>query len=473
MTPNISWQQGLGDGGSYFGWEQLHSDTIATLQKAIDVGYANPAAAGGSVHTIQNLDAAMRSSSFTEKSIQAFAMIPKVKATSTLYEFNIVKEWGGEGTLFVIGGELPQLDNALYLRAGLPMKYMAIQKEVKDPLLRITPAHEPVIQREMKNGMMRMLEEVERSLYYGNSDVVPQEWDGMDAQFFSDPEFITNHVTDLRGADLTEDHVETAANAIIEDYGTPHLCFLQPHNLSQLTKDYFTRQRSMLPPVANGTIGFQVLRQMTSAGLIDFCSSIHIRAGERRGRKLARSSATSPLAPAKPTTVTAVAGAGASLFNSTTAGDYWYGMAAVNRFGRSAVTMAAAATTVAATQEVVVSATSGDPSTTGYIVYRSKRNPANAAEALATAQIVTRISKYRSYVDEDYLLPGHGRAWMIMNDELNWFMAVLAPMLRIKLGQIALAERWAQIFYATPIFPIPQFNHVFINCADTNTLPRG
>ena len=472
MSINVSWQNGLGNNGEYFGWQNLQQSTVQDLQRAIDAGTANPGFGGGSAHQIQNLDATLRVSTFTNKSIYAFGMIPKVKATATTYEYGLLKDWGGEGDLFVNGGELPQLDDALYLRAHKQLKYMAIQKEIKDPLMRISAAYEPMVTRETKNGVNRMTESIERSLFFGNQDIVPQEWDGMTAQFFADPDFVAEHVTDLRGNDIREDHVEEGANRVIESHGTPHLMFMQPHNLSRLSADYFTRQRSMLPPTANNTVGFQVLRQQTSAGIIDFCASIHLRAGRRGGRKLASSTATSPLAPAAPSAVTGTAGAGTSLFTTATAGDYWYGACAVNRFGRSAVTMAAAATTIAATEQVVVACTSADPTTEGYIIFRSKRNPANAAEALATAQEVRRISKYEDYLDEDYLLPGMGMNWMIMNSNINWFMAILAPLLRIDLGRIALAERWVQIFYATPIFPIPQFNHVFINAPDSNTLGR-
>lgn len=466
------YQEAMGNNANYFGWDRLTPDAVSDLKRAIGAGYANPGFGQGQVHQIQNLDPTMRATTFTMKSIKAWPLIPKKESLSTIYEYDIVKEWGGQGGLFTNGGELPALQDALYLRAAQFIKYMAIQKEVKHPLTVVTPAHEDMIIRETKNGTMQLLENIERSLFNGNSQVIPQEWDGMAAQCFADPDFVSQNVIDLEGRHPTEDDIENAATKIIERHGVPDLMFMQPKNLSELGKQYFARQRAMLPPAASSTIGVQVVRQLTSAGVIDFCSDIHIRAGRRGGRKTPPSAALYPTAPPKPASVTAVASAGTSKFNASTAGNYWYGVTALNRFGESGVTLAAAATAVAASEQVLVTPVSGGAGTTGFAIYRSKRNPATAAEALATMQIVRRVGLNEPYIDENYLLPGHGMLYMLQSDEMNWFFAMLAPMLKINLGRIALAERWAQVIYGTPIWAIPQFNVIFLNAPDSNTVAR-
>ena len=351
------------------------------------------------------------------------------------------------------------------------MRYLAIQKEVKHPLTVIKPAHEDLKVRETKNGTMMMLEAAERAIFDGNSLVVPQEWDGFAAQCFADPDFISQNVIDLEGRHPTEDDVENAATRITERNGTPDLMFLQPKNISELGKDYFSRQRAMMPPTASATVGFQVVRQLTSAGTIDFLSNIHIRAGRRGGIKTPPEAALYPTAPPPPASVSAVAGAGTSRFTADKAGNYWYGITAVNRFGESGITWAPAVTAVATGNMVTVTPVSGGAGTTGFIVYRSRRGVTTVAQAQATAQLIRRFSINEIFVDENYLLPGHAFLYMLQSDAMNWWFAMLLPLMGIPLGRVAISERWAMVLYGCPIWAIPQFNVIFINAPDSTTGP--
>ena len=74
---------------------------------------------------------------------------------------------------------MPQASDAAYERKAAQVKFCGIQKEITHPMMLVKPAHGSVLALETQNGAMKLLEQVERKLFTGRSDVIPEEWDGI------------------------------------------------------------------------------------------------------------------------------------------------------------------------------------------------------------------------------------------------------------------------------------------------------
>lgn len=467
MLPNFP-TEGLQNGATVFGGGTLNPSMVSELQKALNAGPAGPAVGGGSALQIQNLERTLRTTTFTLENIQAWKKIPKVPATATTHEYNLIKQYGGDNGAFTNGGELPQLSDALYQRRVAIIKYLAVQREVVHPMLMVRPAHDNVVGLETKNGTVLLLEQMERALFHGNSAVIPQEFDGIDAQLFADPDFFPNNVIDLRGQHPTEEDIEEGVNIIVENYGKPSLLFMMPRTISELSRSFYNRQRIALPSQGDdGTIGYMAKKFNSSAGLIEFCPDVFLRPGRRNGNTNPPTAATSPLAPPAPSALTvSAASSTGSKFDATTAGSYQYWVTAVNRFGESAAITGGGAVAYLAGESRTITPTSGGGTTTGFKIYRSLKG----STVQADAQLIRSVPLASpSYLDENYILPGYGRGYLMQGDVGNWSFAMLAPMFKIPLATIALSIRWVQAIYGTPIIYSPLKNVCYLNVPDTKS----
>lgn len=458
---------------TYWGDHRFSQDGVAWLKqqifRSLGAGTQNPAYGGGGMYQVQSLDRMLRHLTFSNRSFVAWRRVEKQEANSTFHSFRFVRDWGGEGGGFVNAGETPALQSTPLGEAGVFIKYLATQREVEHPLMVVKPAFEDPVTMQSRFGSMWMIEQIERSMFNGNSRVVPQEWDGYLAQLFADPNFATRNVLDMRGQELTENHVEYGVNVVIEENGVPDELYMTPHIVSRITQNYYNRQRYG-GGAQNQMIGFQASGQYTSGGEIEFCPDIHIRPGRRGGRKGPPTSATHPLAPPPPTSLAGstpgTISGDPSLFDASSVGTYTYWATAVNRFGESAPTVITAALTFTAGQSSTISIVSGGGTTTGYVLYRGQRG----STSVTTAQVVRRLALGESFLEQNHMLPGHGFALMMQKDITNKYFAVLCPMIRVPLSRNALSYRFALVFYGHPVIPSPQKNFIFMNLPDSDTL---
>ncbi len=462
--------QGMGNTGVYSGGGNLDPQGAMWLRRSLQAGTQNPGFGAGGTMQVQSLHKYMLNLSFTQRSLVAFRRTAKMDAISTLHEFDLVRDYGGEGGAFVNPGEAPAVQNSDQLRRSVPIKYMATQREVVDPLRLVKQAHQDPIVQKTTHAAMWLMEKMERALFNGNSAVVPQEWDGWAAQLFADPEFVENNTKDMRGRHITEDDVEDAARIIVESYGVPEELYLTPNMLSALTKEYYTRQRYGAPSGSASTIGFQAKDQQTSAGLVDFIPDVHIRPGRRKGVVTPPKVATYPLAPPPPATFSGTAPAPIAndpgKFGVNDAGTYRYWATALNRFGESAPTQIAGDLTFAAGESSTLTVTPASSSTTGFAIYRGKKG----GNSIDDAQLITRIDISGKYLEQNFLLPGHGFAYLMQNDSSNKYIAMLTPMIKVPLSRTALSTRWAQAIYAHPVLPSTLRNFIWYNVPDTKTI---
>ena len=461
-----SFQEGMPDKTTMFGSSALDPNSVQELQKALSAGVGVPALSGGTALQVQSLEATMRVVTYTMQNIKFWKLIPKLPAYNTAEEYNLLRGYGADNGAFTNEGELPQLQDSVYERRVAIVKYLATQREITHPMLLVRPAHGNVVGLEAQNGAIWLLERLERALFNANSAIIPQEFDGLDAQLFADPDFFPSQVIDLRGAQPTEDSIEDAANRIVEQYGIPTDLLMTPRTISELSKQIYPRERFAMP-YNDGKLGGAVKEFDSSAGTIKFHPDVFLRPGRRNGVLTPPAAATSANAPAAPAAVAEAVNAVTTSFFAGNAAGYTYYATAINRFGESAPTASANTGAVAAGETVTVTITAGGGNPTGFRLYR-----ANAAGAASTAQLIREIPLAGVYVDDNFLLPGHGRGYMIQGNVNNISFRMLAPMLKIPMATIAASIRWIQVLYGTPIVYSPLKNVCFLNIPDTLTVAQ-
>lgn len=445
---------------------------IAELNKALTAGYQIPPIDGGGVLRVQSLEETMRILTWSEQHIRFWRDLNRVAAYSTVEEYNVQTSYGSEAGIFTQEGELPQsFDSSYERRVGL-VKFMGVQREVSHVMTLIRPAHGPIIAQQTRDGAVLLMERLERALFTGNSAVIPESIDGVEAQILGDPIASQQNVIDLRGGVFTEDRIEEATNIVVEAYGTSTDLYCAPRALSDMGKQFYPKERITLPAPIDGVVGLSIRAVTTQAGVVPLKPSIFLRSGRNNGRKKAPTSATAPRAPTAPTIAGAnVAGPIAnSKFSAADVGTWRYYVTALNRYGESARSNEIGIVVAAALDALDLTITDGGgaDAATGYRLYRAKvvGGISGSEEFMKDIPRVPRAAAAVVYRDLNGDLPGTSKAFLMQMNLQSLAWRQLAPMMKIPLATIAASYRWMQLLYGFLVMYAPQKNLMFINVAD-------
>ena len=463
----VSMKDYEGFGGFGMGSQQ----DVEELNKALSAGYQSPRMDGGNALRVESLEATLRILTFNQGHIKFWRDIPKLPAYSTSEEYTVQTSYGGETGMFTREGELPQTQDAAYERRVALVKFLGTQREVTHPMTLVRPAHGNVMALETQNGAVWLMERLERALFVGRSDIVPESFDGIDKQITDDPIAASLNVVDCRNGVITEDRVEEATNIIVESYGVPSDLYLAPRALSDVAKQFYPKERIALPAPVNGRVGLSINEVMTQAGPVSLKSDIFLRSGKNNGVKKAPTSASATRAPNAPITGaygSAVGAATGSLFDAADIGTFQYKVTAVNRFGESAGLQetGGVAVTTGDGVDLVITDGGGADTATGYRVYRSRVGGAAGTEELIREVGRVGAAATTTVRDLNKDLPGCSRAYLMQMNLQSLSFRQLAPMLKIPLATIAASIRWMQLLYGTPIVYAPRKNVIFSNVKD-------
>src|SRR5512137_1787799 len=205
--------------GTFNGFGVDQGANVAELQKALEAGYAITGQTGGSALRVQSLEGSLKVVSYTAHHIKFWKKIPKSPAYSTVQENNQLIDYGSDAGAFVQEGELPPTEDTSYARRTSLVKYVGTTREVSHPMTVVHPAHGDVIALENQNGILWLLNRIERALFTGDSSLAydgeAEQWDGLDALI--DP---TSFI-DLEGQPFQETDVEEGTNLLVEQYAYP------------------------------------------------------------------------------------------------------------------------------------------------------------------------------------------------------------------------------------------------------------
>lgn len=473
-----------------FGNAETTQEKLSELTKALEAQEitgretTDLTTASGAPLKVESLDKTLKVITFKESEIVLWKKIPKTPAYNTVEEYNQQASYGTDRGGFITEGELPIEEDSTYIRRAQLVKFLGVTKSVTHPMTLVNTMAGNVIDREVKAGSLWILRKLDRSLTKGDSALVPQEFNGLYAQHQRNDAWPTLNsymdsevVVDLRGDTMKEKYIEGGAEGIIENFGLGNEMFAPPKVFSDFVKNFYGNKfiNPNTQQTAAGIMGQRVNEFDSQFGRIGLNWDIFMN-------KPANKVLTTPADTVNaPTAVTAgsVAIVAPTVTNSKwaagDAGSYFYAVAAMNRFGESALTLVdAVIRAVAAGGALDLTFTDGGGANpaTAYVIYRSNKGAATSAGA--TYYPIFTVSKAEFTAgydgaaagkvrDNDRWLPNCNQAFLIQNDEEVHAFKQLAPLMKMDLAIISPAYRFMVLLYGTPLLYAPKKMTRFIN----------
>lgn len=485
MNPGINLQDyakaAANNPSAVFGGSSM--EELNQLQKALEAGAitgretTDLTTASGAPLKVESLDKNLKHLTFKETDIQLWKMLPKKAAYNTVEEYNQLVDYGAQRGGFYNEGELPAEEESMYVRKAQLVKFMGVVKSVSHPMTLVNTNVGNIIEREIKNGTLWILRQLNKSLYFGDESLVPQEFNGFLAQHqknsgFNDLDeyFNSEVVIDLRGQSLQEADIENAANGIVQNFGLGNQLFAPPKVLSKFVQNFYGNKfiQPNTQALSAGVMGQRVKEFESQFGNIGLNWDIFFN---KKAPKRYNAGQTSPLAPTTPTGVTAtsVATDSSSKWAASDSGDYIYAVTATNRYGESGLAYTGTPATVVAGGSVNVNFTDGgglNPATS-YTIYRSNKGATSATAAGVMFYPLYTVSKEEQVAGYDGASAGKVRdrnRWMPNTDQAILFQmdneviefAQLAPLMKMDLALLAPAYRFMILLYGTPFLYAPK-----------------
>lgn len=458
------------------------SANLDALNKALaaGAGYAGAPTAltGGGVLQVESLDASLKSVTFEMKNLKLWPAMAKDQAYNTIEEYNRQDAFGDQGRGFVAEGALPRSQDSHYSRQYEQIKFIGVTREITDVYTMVRNAHGDAEAREVRNGTMQILEIAERALadgrgFYSTNGVfsgaaasildADLAFNGLDNQIRrgeNDPtakaKAFTGYgneesvVQDLRGSVVDEDALEESGRIIADNFGSPNMFMADTKTLSDLSKQFYPKERVNTMGVQNGRAGYVLTSFVSSAGEYSLIGSVFLRP------KRKPTDPTHSNAPAQPTNISAPNAL--SKFSAADAGDYIYLATAIRggaEDGEGPLSPASAPEAVVAGEGVVVTVPAV-PGAYAYAMYRSAKNGLAASAEFVGYVAPATVGGAATFTDLNHKLPGAAQAYLLSNDAEVLRFKQLAPLMKTDLAKVALTKRWSQTLYGAMIMFAPR-----------------
>jgi len=438
--------------------------------------------ASGAPLKVESLEKNLKVLTFTENDIRTWKRIPKAPAFNTVEEYLQLQSYGADRGGFNNEGELPEEEDATYVRKAELVKFLGVTKSVTHPMTLTKTYIGNAVQREVTNGIQWILRKANKGLFYANASLVPQEWNGLYTQHYVNGGYANldayqannELVVDLRGKRLKEENIETGAEAIVRAFGQANVLIAPPVVHSNFVKNF--HDKKLINPssiqVTGATMGQKVNKFASQYGEIDLEYDIF---ASKSAPKVLGDGATSTKAP---TAVTSNSGAtpvaANSQFAAADAGNYVYAVTAKNRYGEAApvrITGGAIAVAAGDGTDLEFTAGGGTYAATSFVVYRSKIGDTGAAAKLYPIIEVSVAEKAAGFDgaaatkvrDINRYLPGTEEALLLQDSSDIYEFKQLAPLMKMPLAQLSPAQRFMVLLYGTPIMYQPKKVVRFIN----------
>lgn len=431
--------------------------------------------ASGAPLKVESLEKTLKHLTFRESDIRLWKDIPKKPAYNTVEEYNQQTSYGANHGGFNREGELPEEEDSTFVRRAQLVKYLGVTKSVTHQMQLVHTMVGSIMERTIKDGTMWILRALNQGLYFGNEKIVPEQFNGFLAQQMQSDAWAnygdymnSENVIDARGAQLGETHIESGANSIVENYGLATQLYAPPAVLSNFVKNFYGNKFIVpnSPSLEKGIMGQRVQAFDSQFGQIGLNHDIFFK---KLPSKTTGSAATSQKAPNAPTiTVTAVAADAAAKWSSTDAGNYFYGVVAINRFGESAIGVAGSAVAVVAggAADITITDGGGTYGATGYRIYRTKNGAPATSEfyplfEVSVSDVAAGYDGGQSGTpgdvrDRNRFLPDCDQAMLVQFDNEVVEFAQLAPLMKMDLAVLSPAFRFMILLYGTPFLYAPK-----------------
>lgn len=437
---------------------------------------------------LEALESTLRAITEREDTFNLWRRLKRRKTTSSVAEWSTKIGIGGDiGSTF--HGEYSDIraERTAYKRDILRIKYMMTGAEIT-VAAKMQNTLEDLKAEENESATMRLLRDVEWSLYAGNEAVVPEQFDGIFTILERD---YPSHVFDLDGSSDTEELFNTVYEAFARvrgpegGFGRITDAYLTPAAQNDLDLHLHPQWRVNLDGDArNIEYGSPVRGIRTTHGNVAMNVSVWIEDGEFENLTApvsVRRQAIPSNAPAAPTLGVAADTsvndtADRSRFSTGRDGTYHYAVAAINERGEGPLSTIESAAIAEDGFAVLTITPSGSQDQTGYVIYRSQQDPATAPGA-GDLRLVKRIqtsdpddpSQDTVFNDFNEDLPGVGKTALLDLDErcIDWTQ--LLPLTQFPLyPTVKAAQPWAVLLFGALKLAIPQ-RHWFVK----NYVPKG
>lgn len=439
--------------------------------------------ASGAPLKVESLEKTLKHLTFREQDIRLWKDLPKKPAYNTVEEYNQQVSYGAHRGGWNREGELPEEEDSVFVRRAQLVKYLGVTKSVTHQMTLVNTMIGSVMERAIKDGTMWILRVLNEGLYFGDEKIVPEQFSGFIAQqrnsdsWASYADYMNSeHVVDLRGSALTEDAIETAANTIVENYGLGTQMYGAPAVLSNFVKNFYGNKFVVpnTPSLSDGIMGQRVQSFDSQFGRIGLNHDVFFK---KLPAKSIKSAATSQKAPTKPTwadsdAIQVQASVTGSKWSNTDAGNVYYAVSAINRFGESELSIYN--TAVAATANCAIDLKFNDGGginkATAYRIYRTKVGGDTSSPFYPLFE-VSIDDLTRGYDggspnvirDMNRYLPDTDQSVLFQFDNEVIEFSQLAPLMKMDLAVLSPAYRFMILLYGTPLLYAPKKMVRFIN----------
>lgn len=435
----------------------------------------------GAALKYESLEATLKNLTFNNQHFVFYNAIAKKAARSTNEEYNQLVSYGRSGKYSVLEGELPESVDTQYRRKSEFIKYKGIVGQVTDVILQ-TNNQIDVMAQEVQSKMTLLLQSIENEMHFGNQRVDPLQFDGVyelhkksissdNATYFNSP-----FTLDVRGHVLLDSHTnEIVSNVVNQGYGLVTDIFAPPSVFTDYVDQKYDQRRIITGgDVQAGKFGQRVTEFVTQFGSIMPNATIFGRRSVARYTSGTTAAAQAPKSPAAITPdgegpLAAVSDTANTKFGTAYAGDYYVAVAAVNQYGEGPLTaLSASAVTVAATESIDMkwSITDNAYPATGYVIYRSEKDPSTALAntplyPVMTITVAELAAGYDGAAaglarDRNYDIPNTEKAFLYQTRNAD-IMAIkeLGKMKKLDLAITNPTYRFAILYYLTQIMYQP------------------
>lgn len=462
------------------------AESVAELSKALEAGSitgretTDLTTASGAPLKVESLEKNLKVLTFSESDIKMWKRIPKAPAFNTVEEYLQLDSYGAERGGFNNEGELPEEEDATYIRKAELVKFMGVTKSVTHPMTLVKNYIGNAVQREVTNGIQWILRKADRALFRADASIISQEFNGLYTQHrvngsyatLNDYQLNNELVVDLRGKRLKEENIETAMLAIIRNFGHANLLIGPPSVVSNFVKNF--HDKKLISPstiqVTGATMGQKVNNFASQFGEIEL--DYDIFAAKSAPKKLT-DGAEANKAPGTPVAGVVTTPANAlSQFGAADVGDYVYAVTGKNRFGESApVDMGVITVASGDVTKLIFTEGAGAYNSTGYVIYRSKLDDVAAGALLyplfeiSVAELAAGYdgSAALGVHDANRWLPDTEESLLLESNQNIYEFKQLAPLMKMPLAQLSPAQRFMVLLYGTPILYQPKKMVRFIN----------
>lgn len=485
---NIDAYSNMKDNFAFTGEANTSPEALQDIAKALEAGSLSGQSTmnrndlSGSPLKTESLDSTLKVTTFQESEIVVWKRIPKSPAYSTNEEYNQLTDYGDDVGGFYGEGETPNEEDSTYIRRQQLVKFLGVKKGVTHVMTLTQTMIGNAIAQEAKNGTMWILRKLNRSIVTADSRIIPNAFNGVYAQH-ARPDGITFNVqdgpntedgylqseivVDLRGDYLKEQHMETAQEGIIENHGVGTEFFGAPKIFSDFAKGFYGKKyiNPNTEQTSAGVMGQRVVGHDTQFGRVNFTSDIFMN----KTKAKTYNSAVTGQGPAAPvadgtTPIAAVTGIANSQWAAGDAGNYIYGVTAVNYLGESAMTVLSQTPTTIATGGAVdlkFAAANTGTAATGFIIWRATKGGAyNGANTkfyklfeVSTTELANGYNGGAAGIvrDTNKYLPNCNQAFLIQNTGDVWTFRQLLPLMKMDLAITGPVFNFLVLLYGTPI----------------------